>query len=169
MNNFRLLSLCIGCMLLSVVVHGQEYFAFAVPSLSEMQTSSLVLGRDSPTPISDRFTSTSDRKKDTVIDFSGSKIKLTFAQRNSGAFKRRRKGGMRSAGTAALCSGLVPGLGQVYNGQWYKAPVIYAGAAVLWYFIDLNLGERKTYDKEIRARNDSNVANLNLSLAKYTT
>ena len=93
---------------------------------------------------------------------------LTFKQRNSGAFKRKKKGGLKSPGMAALCSAVVPGLGQIYNGQWYKTPVIYAGAAVLVYFTDDMLRNRNLYQAEIRARTDSASTGFNPELADYS-
>ncbi|MCM1169694.1 MAG: DUF5683 domain-containing protein [Bacteroides sp.] len=92
---------------------------------------------------------------------------LTFEQRNSGAFKRKKKGGLKSPGMAALCSAVLPGLGQIYNGQWYKAPVLYAGVGVLAYFTDQSLRGRNFYGKEIKARVDS-TGNLNPKLADYS-
>lgn len=77
---------------------------------------------------------------------------LTFAERNSGAFRSKKHGGVRSPGLAALCSAVVPGLGQCYNAQWYKPPVIYAGAAVIAYFIDFNFKEKRIYEREIDKR-----------------
>lgn len=92
---------------------------------------------------------------------------LTFRQRNSGAFKRRKKGGLKDPGMAILCSAVVPGLGQIYNGQWYKTPVLYAGVGVLAYFTDDNLRQRNLYQKELHARADS-TGQLNASLAGYS-
>lgn len=92
---------------------------------------------------------------------------LTFEQRNSGAFKRRKKGGLKSPGMAALCSAVVPGLGQIYNGQWYKTPVLYAGVGVLAYFTDQSLRGRNLYGREIKARVDS-TGQLNPRLADYS-
>ncbi|MDE7149520.1 MAG: hypothetical protein K2O01_03820 [Bacteroidales bacterium] len=77
---------------------------------------------------------------------------LTFAERNSGAFRSRKHGGVRSPGMAALCSAVVPGLGQCYNAQWYKPPVIYAGAVVIGYFIDFNWREKRICEREIDKR-----------------
>lgn len=85
---------------------------------------------------------------------------LTFAERNSGAFRSRKHGGVRSPGMAALCSAVVPGLGQFYNAQWYKPPVIYAGAVVIAYFIDFNLREKRIYEREI----DKRYYNADLSI-----
>ncbi|SIT76725.1 DUF5683 domain-containing protein [Pontibacter indicus] len=38
-------------------------------------------------------------------------------------------------GRAALFSAVIPGAGQVYNGAWWKVPIIYATGGVLGYFI----------------------------------
>lgn len=92
---------------------------------------------------------------------------LTFEQKNSGAFKRRKKGGLKSPGMAALCSAVVPGLGQIYNGQWYKTPVLYAGVGVLAYFTDQSLRSRNLYGREIKARVDS-TGQPNPRLADYS-
>lgn len=83
--------------------------------------------------------------------------------------KMERPSARHSPKTAALSSALLPGLGQVYNGQWYKVPVIYAGAGIMWYFIDMNLKERKIYDKEILARSKSDTSSFNPSLLRYQT
>lgn len=93
---------------------------------------------------------------------------LTFAQRNSGAFKRKKKGGLKSPGMAAMCSAIIPGLGQIYNGQWYKTPVLYAGVGVLAYFTKTNLDERNLYQREIKVRTDSTATNFNPALADYS-
>lgn len=109
-------------------------------------------------------------KQDTLFEASpGVDPKLlTFKQRNSGAFKRKKKGGLKSPGMAALCSAVVPGLGQIYNGQWYKTPVVYAGAAVLVYFTDDMLKNRNLYQDEIKVRTDSTATNSNPDLVDYS-
>lgn len=109
-------------------------------------------------------------KQDTLFEASpGVDPKLlTFKQRNSGAFKRKKKGGLKSPGMAALCSAVVPGLGQIYNGQWYKTPVVYAGAAVLVYFTDDMLKNRNLYQDEIKVRTDSTATNFNPDLVDYS-
>ena len=109
-------------------------------------------------------------KQDTLFEASpGVDPKLlTFKQRNSGAFKRKKRGGLKSPGMAALCSAVVPGLGQIYNGQWYKTPVIYAGAAVLAYFTDDMLKNRNIYQDEIKLRTDSTATNFNPNLTSYS-
>lgn len=39
---------------------------------------------------------------------------------------------------ATMLSAAFPGAGQIYNGQWWKAPFIYAGLGTLGYFISWN-------------------------------
>lgn len=48
---------------------------------------------------------------------------------------------------AGLYSAILPGLGQLYNRQYWKVPVIYAGAAVAGYFIADNLKNYHAYRK----------------------
>lgn len=53
---------------------------------------------------------------------------------------------------AALYSGIFPGLGQAYNRQYWKLPIIYAGAGIAGYFIVTNLDRYRTYRKAYIAR-----------------
>ena len=53
---------------------------------------------------------------------------------------------------AALFSAVVPGLGQVYNKQYWKVPVIYAGGAVAGYLIYYNYSVYKNLRKSFRLR-----------------
>lgn len=48
---------------------------------------------------------------------------------------------------AGLFSAIVPGLGQVYNRQYWKVPVIYTGLGVAAYFISNNLDKYQSYRK----------------------
>jgi len=42
----------------------------------------------------------------------------------------------RSPRIAAISSAIIPGLGQIYNGKIYKVPLIYGGAAIIYYYYD---------------------------------
>jgi len=53
---------------------------------------------------------------------------------------------------ATWLSVAIPGAGQIYNGQWYKAAVIYGGIGALYYFYGLNVNERDIFQKEYRGR-----------------
>ena len=46
---------------------------------------------------------------------------------------------------AGLYSALVPGLGQLYNRQYWKVPVVYVGIAVAGYFFITNLNNYQSY------------------------
>lgn len=48
---------------------------------------------------------------------------------------------------AGLYSALVPGLGQAYNRQYWKVPVVYAGLAIAGYFFIDNLNNYQSYRK----------------------
>lgn len=49
--------------------------------------------------------------------------------------------------TAGLYSAILPGLGQAYNKQYWKVPVIYGGLAVAGYFINYNYTNYQSYRK----------------------
>jgi len=49
---------------------------------------------------------------------------------------------------------LVPGWGQVSNGQWWKTPIIYAGLGTCIYFIDYNNDLYLDYRDSYRKKND---------------
>jgi hypothetical protein len=58
---------------------------------------------------------------------------------------------------AALYSALLPGLGQVYNKQYWKTGVVAVGAGVISYFIFSNRNDYLTYQKAyIDRRNNAN-------------
>jgi hypothetical protein len=72
---------------------------------------------------------------------------------------------------ASWLSTLLPGAGQVYNGHWYKVPVIYGGAAALWYSHNVYATERDIFQKEYRGRlNPQDTTFIpNRDLAGYST
>ncbi|MBA3664597.1 MAG: hypothetical protein H0W61_10360 [Bacteroidetes bacterium] len=56
---------------------------------------------------------------------------------NSGGVKNK-KAVYQSARRASILSAVIPGLGQAYNGKYWKIPVIYAGLGGLGYFFYVN-------------------------------
>ena len=50
-----------------------------------------------------------------------------------------------SAKRAAIMSAILPGAGQVYNGKWWKVPIIYAGFGAVGYLAYDNHSNYKTY------------------------
>lgn len=50
-----------------------------------------------------------------------------------------------SAKTATIMSACLPGLGQVYNGKWWKLPIVYAGLGGLGYLAYNNYYEYSSY------------------------
>ena len=47
--------------------------------------------------------------------------------------------------TATIMSACLPGLGQVYNGKWWKVPIVYAGFGGLGYMVYTNYYEYRSY------------------------
>ncbi len=61
-----------------------------------------------------------------------------------------------SPSKAAMLSATFPGLGQIYNGKYWKVPIIYAGFGTLAYFIDFNNREYRVWREAWIARIDGN-------------
>lgn len=67
-----------------------------------------------------------------------------------------------------MLSATLPGMGQVYNGKYWKVPIIYAGFGTLIYFVDMNNTEYRFWREAWLARVDGNpntTANLPHSTA----
>ena len=46
---------------------------------------------------------------------------------------------------ATIMSACLPGLGQIYNGKWWKVPIVYAGSGGLGYLVYSNYSEYRAY------------------------
>ena len=46
---------------------------------------------------------------------------------------------------ATIMSACLPGLGQIYNGKWWKVPIVYAGLGGLGYLVYSNYSEFRSY------------------------
>lgn len=62
---------------------------------------------------------------------------------------------------AALYSAVVPGLGQIYNKQYWKTPIVYAGGAVAGYLIYYNYNVYANLRKAFRYRRDNDSTTSN--------
>ncbi len=69
---------------------------------------------------------------------------------------RRPATEIQSPAKAAMLSATLPGLGQIYNGKYWKVPVIYAGFGTLIYFVDMNTTEHRFWREAWLARVDGN-------------
>jgi len=69
---------------------------------------------------------------------------------------------------ATLYSMVIPGLGQVYNRQYWKVPVLYAGIATLTYFFIFNTNKYHNYRDEYVARANNDSTNINAGYAIYS-
>jgi hypothetical protein len=55
----------------------------------------------------------------------------------------------KSPRVATIASAIVPGLGQAYNGKYWKIPIIYGGGAAIYYFYDQNNSLYKRFKTSI--------------------
>lgn len=69
---------------------------------------------------------------------------------------------------AGLYSAIIPGLGQAYNRQYWKVPVIYVGLAVAGYFIADNYNNYQSFRKAYIGR-INNPYPTDEYVGKYTT
>ncbi len=75
-------------------------------------------------------------------------IKITKSEINEGKYY--------DPGRAALLSAVVPGLGQIYNDNAWKVPIIYAGGMIWAYLIKFNHQTYQQLNQSILAATDDN-------------
>ncbi|MFA0960781.1 DUF5683 domain-containing protein [Roseivirga sp. BDSF3-8] len=64
-------------------------------------------------------------------------------------------------GRASLLSAVMPGLGQVYNGKYWKVPVIYGGFAMFGYLINYNNENYQEFRAALFAEIDGDDSTVN--------
>jgi Family of unknown function (DUF5683) len=69
---------------------------------------------------------------------------------------------------AAIMSAILPGLGQVYNKDYWKPPLIYAGAAGLIYMFSFNQSKYSKYHDAYKYRTDNDVATVDNYTSIYS-
>lgn len=62
---------------------------------------------------------------------------------------------------AALLSAILPGLGQAYNGDYWKIPIIYSGIVVVGHFINYNHQWYNSFRTNLIAEVDQDPSTLN--------
>jgi len=78
--------------------------------------------------------------------------------------------GHRNPRVAGWLSAAIPGAGQIYNGQWWKVPIIYGGAGFLVYLHNFNRTERNRFQSEYRWRLNNPLEQYNdPALALFST
>ena len=68
-----------------------------------------------------------------------------------------------NARKATIMSAILPGLGQIYNKKYWKAPVIYAGMGALGYMFVTNNNQYNYYRQHLIAEYDEDPNTLNTS------
>ena len=69
---------------------------------------------------------------------------------------------------ATIYSLVLPGLGQAYNQQYWKVPILYAGIATIAYFAVFNTERYHLYRTEFVARINGDTLSLNPKYALYS-
>ncbi len=69
---------------------------------------------------------------------------------------------------ASLYSAILPGMGQIYNRQYWKVPVLYAGIATITYFFIFNTNKYHNYRDEYVARINSDSLSFDPAYSLYS-
>lgn len=69
---------------------------------------------------------------------------------------------------ATIMSAALPGLGQVYNGRWWKVPIIYGGFAGLTYMAVTNHTDMVRYKEAYLLRVDDDPTTVDEFFGKYS-
>jgi hypothetical protein len=67
----------------------------------------------------------------------------------------------RRARTAAIMSAVIPGAGQIYNGKYWKFPIVYAGLGGFGYLFYINQKQFDYYSTNLRAEYDEDPSTVN--------
>ena len=62
---------------------------------------------------------------------------------------------------ASIMSAIVPGLGQIYNRKYWKAPIVWAGIGGFAYLFSVNQQKFKYYSDNLKWENDNDPETLN--------
>ncbi len=117
----------------------------------------LCLAQSAPDTVQKSIVKDSMAQKKFVRDTTHKSHFITPVDEDSLAYALRPHPYQPNPKKAGLYSAILPGLGQAYNHQYWKVPVIYVGLAIAGYFISDNL---KQYQKFRKAWiYDSNIPN----------
>ncbi len=67
----------------------------------------------------------------------------------------------RTPGQAALLSAIMPGAGQIYNGKFWKLPLIYSGALTMGFYINFNHDRYIAFRTLLLSETDSDPRTIN--------
>ncbi len=100
---------------------------------------------------------------------------IVHAQQNDSIYRAYKKDSVQAkravkkaiygnARKATIMSACFPGLGQIYNRKYWKAPVIYVALGGIGYWGITNQVKYKYYSNNLRAANDDDVNTINETL-----
>lgn len=77
------------------------------------------------------------------------------------SFSQEKKLKVYNPKKATTLSAILPGLGQVYNKQYWKLPIIYGGYAVIGHYIKFNNDMYHEFQEALTFETDNNTTTLN--------
>ena len=106
------------------------------------------------------------RRTHLFLLFMGVALMLSASAQAQGAKKKH------SAKAAGIMSAIVPGAGQIYNGKWWKTPIIYAGIGGIGYMAYTNYQDYQTYLTAYKLKTgnleeDETPSELSIQLSEY--
>jgi hypothetical protein len=97
-----------------------------------------------------------DNRKDTAgLFINGQEVTPATPKRDSAGPVLQPP--IHSPRKAALYSAVLPGLGQIYNREYWKLPLIYAALGITTYYYITNMDSYRTYRNAYRIRMDGNA------------
>lgn len=98
--------------------------------------------------------------------FAQQKDSLRLETQKDSIQKKRlaKKAIYSSARNSTIMSACLPGLGQIYNRKYWKAPIIYAALSGLGYWAITNQIKYKYYSNNLKYANDSDPNTVNETL-----
>jgi len=70
---------------------------------------------------------------------------------------------------AAVLSAILPGLGQAYNGQFWKIPIVYGGAIIIGHYINYNHQFYHEFRNAVDAARDNSDQTINFYGGSFST
>lgn len=102
----------------------------------------------------------------TLIKKDTTKAKPIVSTKDTTSLAPKRK---HSPTRACLYSAILPGLGQIYNRKWWKAPIVWGAVGTLGYFMVSTRRNYVTYRNAYRLRIDTSAATVDQFDTIYST
>ncbi|MEQ8240009.1 MAG: DUF5683 domain-containing protein [Cyclobacteriaceae bacterium] len=108
------------------------------------------------------------------LNFLSAQVKLidasdsTFIE-NLGSIEEFQSVSNLDPNKAAVLSAILPGLGQAYNGQFWKIPIVYGGAIIIGHYINYNHQFYHEFRNAVDAARDNSDQTINFYGESFST